>query len=224
MDIFSKWESGIENELIYWDKWFDSKGGKWPEDYNQRLDLNSLLQDHVIDCIDANKTDVRILDVGAGPLTILGKNWPGHNLDIVASDALSDRYDTILAQYKISPPIRTKLCRSEELSQCFDHNSFDFSYARNTLDHGLNPLTAILEMIKVVKSGHNIMIEHFLNEGATGNYIGLHQWNFEIRDNDLVIWNPDVELSVREGVKSVGKIVNLTSSKRTCSAIIKKHL
>lgn len=224
MDISSKWESGIDNEVGYWDTWFETKGGDWPDDFNHRLDPNSLLQDDVLECIDTDKTDIKILDVGAGPLTILGKKWANHNIEIIACDALSDQYDKLLAKHGITPLVRTQLCRSEELSERFAPNSFDFSYARNTLDHGLDPMDAILEMINVVKPGHNILIEHFLNEGASGGYGGLHQWNFEVRNDDLIIWNPSVELSVREKVKPVAEVINLTRSADRCRAVIKKNL
>ena len=39
---------------------------------------------------------VRVLDVGAGPLTALGKVWPGRTLELTAVDPLADEYNAIL--------------------------------------------------------------------------------------------------------------------------------
>ena len=39
-------------------------------------------------------------------------------------------------------------------------------------------------------------MRHARNEGETQRYLGLHQWNLDARDGDLVVWRPGAERNV----------------------------
>ena len=179
--------TGMKHELKFWRMWFKTKGYVWPDSYRERLDPNSPFDPSLLRYIEGLNDPIRILDGGAGPLTSLGKIWPGHTLDITAVDPLAEAYNKIIDAYDIKPPLRTQKCAGEELSAKFAHQQFDFVYSRNAIDHAAHPLDCIREMIKVLKSGKTALLIHEENEGIKEEYVGLHQWNFTIEQGNFVI-------------------------------------
>jgi hypothetical protein len=47
-----------------------------------------------------------------------------------------------------------------------------------------------------VRPGGVVILRHKRNEGESARYWGLHQWNFDVVDNSLLLWNNAVELNV----------------------------
>ncbi|HEY3716634.1 MAG TPA: methyltransferase domain-containing protein [Jatrophihabitantaceae bacterium] len=184
------WAGALDEETAFWRSWFATKGSEWPDDYRFRLDPESQIQEQITKYLDGIGHSVRILDVGAGPLTFVGKRWSGHDLNLTAVDALADKYDALLAEFEITPPVRTRNCDSEKLTQVFDENSFEVAYALNTLDHSYEPIRAIRQMLAVVRPGGIVLLQHYPNEAENEAYSGLHQWNFDWIDGDCVLWRP----------------------------------
>jgi SAM-dependent methyltransferase len=183
----SKWEASIRTEVAFWDDYFRTNGGQWADGLRSRLDPELPLQPRVGALIPADMVP-QILDVGAGPLTCLGKKHEGQKVDITAVDPLADEYDRILEKYNIHPPIRTSKLAAEVLTTRFSPNSFNLAYARNCLDHSYNPEKAILQLIEVVKPGRYVLLEHFQDQADHAEYAGLHQWNFRMSaDGDFLI-------------------------------------
>ncbi|MHC5063235.1 MAG: class I SAM-dependent methyltransferase [Planctomycetota bacterium] len=209
-DLSSAWESGKQNELHFWQGIVSAETSEYQAEWEERLDGSAPLQDYITKYLDPGQARVRVLDVGAGPLTAVGKVWPGHEVELVAVDALADEYDEILAAQDLNPPVRTKKCRTEDLCELFEEESFDLVHARNTLDHGLDPLQAIDQMLRAVKPGGALVTAHFANEGHDGGYEGMHQWNFSIEDGDLVLWNPDMREAVGKRLKGRARIAEIS--------------
>ena len=149
------------------------------------------LQELVTQFLSEDLDEVRILDVGAGPLTILGKVWGDRRVHIDAADALAERYEPSLAEAGIVPLVPTQQCFSESLTNSFAEGSYDLTFARNTLDHSLDPVEALREMCLVTRPGGVILCQHAENEGASEEYVGLHGWNFSYEDESLVVWNTE---------------------------------
>jgi SAM-dependent methyltransferase len=185
------WERELGSELTFWKEYIDSGGLEWPEEYAERLDPSAPLREHLIaDRLpDISSATVSILDVGAGPITTLGKTHPDKTLAITAVDPLAADYDRLLEQGALTPPVRTLPCRGEDLLDNFYPESFDVAYARNSLDHGDDPLLIIRNMVRLVRPGGLVALRHYRTEGETELYSGLHQWNFEIQDGDLLVWS-----------------------------------
>jgi SAM-dependent methyltransferase len=180
--------AGLDEEIDFWRNWFATKGAEWPEDYKTRLDPQSSLEDNIRQFIDPLEADtVRILDVGAGPLTLIGKQHPSKKISIVATDALADRYDSLLDEFGVTPIVRTELVDAEALSQRFGESAFDFVLAQNCVDHMANPLAAIEQMLLVAKPGCTVLLSHEENEAEKQAYEGLHQWNLTCEGDDFVI-------------------------------------
>lgn len=181
--------AGLCLESCYWRRWIAARGGNLPQLYLSQLDKSaplSLFHRRFIDQLP--QSQVRILDVGAGPMTGLGKTHPSKVIEIVATDVLAEEYARTLRKYGVEPPVPTIYADAENLAEKFAENSFDYVTANNSIDHCRNPLKAILEMIRVVKTGCYVSVRHRENEAERTNYLGLHEWNFSLRGQTPVLW------------------------------------
>jgi len=180
------WEEGIGNELTYWSE--QLRDPDWSM-RQHRLDPQAEIREpelaRVLDEIEA--TDVSILDVGAGPLTALGKTHPGKTLNITATDPLADEYNEILREVGIEPPVRTVACSGEELLDRFGPGTFDICFARNALDHSFDAPRVIDNMVALAKEGGHVVLRHRRSEARIANYVGLHQWNFDSEDGAFIL-------------------------------------
>lgn len=195
------WEDNLEDEVGFWNRYLSTSGLEWPDEFQMRLDPSSVVTDELVagHLSRLASTEVSILDVGAGPLTIINKTFPGKTLTITATDPLANEYDRLLAGARIDPPIRTMRCEGERLMMMFEPETFDIAFARNALDHSYEPIQVIRNMIGLVKTGGFVLLKHRRNEALTVGYEGLHRWNFDNDDGDLLVWNPDTRHSVRAG-------------------------
>jgi len=205
LQLFAGRRAGLNFETDFWDDYFRTRGGRWPEDYRRRLDPSTPLDPMHRPFIDRLKpTDVRILDVGAGPLTILGKTHPTKRLAITAVDPLAPRYDTLLAKYGVTPPVRTVGGSGEALVAQFGEDAFDFVYAQNCIDHAENPVEAMRQMVLVARPGCEAVLYHAPNEAETQEYTGLHQWNFTLEDGRFVVTGRQGKTDVAEALRDIG--------------------
>lgn len=194
------WRARKRRETKFWAAWLVGAPGteKWASDREARLAPDTQITDPLVraelERIPAD--EISILDVGAGPLTKLGYCYPGKTLTIVPVDPLADEYDRLLRAAGIDPPIRTIRVAGEALLEHFGSGTFDVAYATNSLDHSAAPLTIISNMVAVVRPGGIVLLRHKRNEGESARYEGLHQWNFDVVGDTLLLWNNAVELNV----------------------------
>jgi len=174
-----RWLEGVAPEMAFWDDFFRTEGSQWAANYARRFDPDLPLQRRPAALLPP-QTEVHILDVGAGPLTYLGKRVPGRRLSITAVDPLADQYDSLLGKYNIEPLVRTQVAAAEDLTKHFPPNSFDLVFARNSIDHSHNPERAILQMLDVLKVGRYVLLEHHPDEAEREHYYAFHQWDFSV--------------------------------------------
>lgn len=188
-DFRAKWEKGKWHEVDFWDKWVREKGGEWPEDFERRLNEQTEILGWVKELIGESAGDtVNILDVGSGPVSVLGNRYSGKDLNLVAIDPLADKYDRIFKENGIAarfPPVK---CEGERLLDIVEPESMDFVFSRNALDHSYDPLMALTSMLVAVRPGRYCYVEVYENEGKRANYEGLHQWNFCLSRPRLKFW------------------------------------
>lgn len=185
------WRGGVGAEVAFWQDFFARGGGEWRADYLQRTDPSAPLGEPLIETrLEGVPSDpVRILDVGAGPTTSLGKVVPGRAVEIVGVDPLADRYREMLARLQVDVSAPSVLGHAERLDELFAPESFDVAYARNSLDHSRDPIAALTGMLRVLKPHGFVALRHFRREGEHAHYEEFHQWNFDIRDAGPEIWN-----------------------------------
>ncbi|MFL5620944.1 MAG: class I SAM-dependent methyltransferase [Gemmatimonadaceae bacterium] len=178
----------LKGEVQFWQNWLSTKGMYWPDDFRARCDPGRPLDGHLAPYIDRVDADcVRILDVGSGPLTKLGKTHPSKRLEITATDLLATDYDRLLAELGIVPPVRTVYADAEQLVAQFGRDAFDIVHAQNCIDHTADPQRAIEQMVAVARPGGYVVLYHAENEGQRERYNQLHQWNFTCEDGAFII-------------------------------------
>ena len=194
------WRTRKSSEIDFWAGWLVGAPGteEWTSDRESRLAPDTQIRDPLVRAeLGRNSSEeISILDVGAGPLTALGFRYPGKTLTIVPVDPLADEYDRLLGDAELDPPIRTIRVAGEELLEHFGSRRFDIACAINSLDHSSDPFRIISNMVAVVRTGGIVLLRHKRNEGESARYGGLHQWNFDVVDGDLLVWNNAVEVNV----------------------------
>jgi SAM-dependent methyltransferase len=198
-----KWEQGLPEEVGFWENWLAGKT-RYPEDRALRLSSKRRFPWWARDLIPGNPQRVRVLDVGAGPVTALGDVWEDKVITIVPVDPLAESYTKLLDHYGITPPTPTRYGLGESLVQQFGREGFDFAYACNCLDHALDPVACYQQMLAVLKPGCSLVTFHEANEAERQNYAGLHQWNFSVRNERLVVWNHESETDIVSACDQVG--------------------
>lgn len=199
------WKDEIAGEVSFWDNYLKTGGDRWKEDFKTRRDPEAVLQDIFLNYLDKTQTKNKILDVGAGPLTIVNKKCSFTGIEICPVDPLADEYDKILEKYAVKPIVRTQKCDGENLTEKFKENTFDIVYSRNAIDHSYDPLKCFEEMIKVTRKGQFIILQLSEREGEKENWRGLHKWNFSAEKSLWIIGQSNVFLQGRTSKK-----INLT--------------
>lgn len=190
-DPKSLWAQSVDEELQWWDSWLKNEGLTWGEDYADRFSSATRLSEPLIvsHLNEFPEETIAILDVGAGPLTILGKTYPGKVVQITPVDPLADGYNRLLRAANLSAPVATVACDGEELCEHFTRACFHFSFSRNALDHCYDPLRVIRNMVAVTRPGGYVVLRHLINESEHADHQGLHQWNFDIVNDRCILWN-----------------------------------
>lgn len=187
------WRRRRRTEVDFWADWLVGAPGteQWAGDRLARLDPDTEVRDPLVraELEGSPAREISILDVGAGPVTNLGFRHPGKSLAIVAVDPLADDYDRLLREAGLDPPVRTIPVAGEELLERFGPARFDIAYACNSLDHSADPVAIVSAMVSVVRPGGVVLLRHKRNEGESARYGGLHQWNFDVAGDGLVLWN-----------------------------------
>ena len=188
----------LREEVDYWHNWLATRGGKWAEEYTYRFDPSAEVADPALREIlaELHGDEIAILDVGSGPVSTVGYRFPGKTIVLVPVDPLADEYDRLLAKADVVPPVRVTRVEGERLLEKFRPATFDIAYARNAIDHAVDPLSIVENMFAVVRPGGHVVLRHVRNEAVRQVYVQLHQWNFDLREGHLVAWRPDAETNL----------------------------
>jgi SAM-dependent methyltransferase len=196
-DVQKVWHQNLDQERRFWKHVIDGSTPqkKYTERFH-RLDQRPFPK-YLRKYTDATRT-TRILDVGAGPHTVIGFVGAPGPIEIVAIDPLADQYNADLEANGISPLVRTRRGEAERLTD-YGLGEFDIVYSRNALDHAYDPVQAIGCMVSVTKRNGLVFLEGNVNVAKKMAYHGLHQWNFEPTvEGDLIVWRGNERRSVRD--------------------------
>lgn len=200
------WTSGLKREAAFWQRQISGEENRWKEQFAARFRKGRPLHPQFCDVLPFPPgSRIEILDVGAGPATVLGDTWEGRTITITAVDPLADDYNRMIDEAGIIPAVRTQRCEAERLVEMFGENRFDATFSRNAIDHSYDPLRSIRQMIAVTRPGGIIRLEHALNEGEKHRYGALHQWNFCEENGAFVIWNRSVRI---DAFKELGPLAS----------------
>jgi len=218
------WRRGLAHEAGWWERWIVQEGRRWPDEFRERLDPETPLREELIiellPCIGHDP--VRVLDVGAGPATSLGKVHPERTLEIVAVDPLADEYATLWRNADLRPPVPTQRGSGERLVERFGTAAFDIAYVRNALDHMIDPLAVVEQMLAVVGDSGYVVLRHSQNEATKARYRGLHQWNIVLEASNLVVHGPRHKINVSAALAGRA-VVTCRQNGETVMCVISKR-
>jgi SAM-dependent methyltransferase len=199
LDDGAAWADGLDDEMSHWRQVFTDE----PEQVASVMRMDAPIAPgsplHGV-LASLGVSAPRVLDVGAGPVSPIGRIFDGTPIDLVAVDPLADRYNALLDELGIDPPTPTIQAEGERLLEIFPAGSFDVAVATNSLDHCYEPWVVISQMVEVVRPGGKVMLQHYPNEGERQLYRGMHRWNLEERGGHLTVWNPDRRIDVSEAL------------------------
>ena len=188
---------GLVLERVFWRRWLARRGGMDEAVFRAALDPYQPISEYHCQFIDDIPGPVvRILEVGSGPLTLLGKRHATKRLDIVPTDLLADDYARMLAARGVVPPIRTILADAQGLVNQFGEAAFDYVTANNCIDHCADPVRALTQMLGVVKPGGWVSLRHREHEGARHAHRGLHKWSFGLEAGKPILFNRSVRIDL----------------------------
>ena len=198
--VLAERRRGWEDEVAFWDHWLETRGFNWPEDYARKTDPRARVliprrflpptARHASRFLPGRRPRISILDVGSGPLSIVGTRLPGVEVELLPVDPLAERYRELLARHGVTAPVESRPCAAESLADELGEARFDVVYCQNALDHTADPLAGLDQMTRVVRPGCWVVLKHTLDEGETESYVGLHDWNFNLDGDRFVIWRP----------------------------------
>lgn len=222
-DNTRRWIKGIPYEVAFWQSY-----------YNNRKRLRDLFgwsligQECVLDNFDmaaflaARKEDKPvILDVGCALSYAFGTKIGGKDLEIDFIDPLAPFYNKILDKHKPELP-HIKFGMTETLGAIYPENSVTFIHIRNSLDHSMNPMKGILQAVDCLKPGGVLYLNHFRNEAENEGYRGFHQFNIDIRNGRLVLWNATECIDVASELGEAAKVSPSTTPEGRIVAVIEK--
>ncbi len=215
------WKSALAGEVRHWERAVKT----WKQ-LTDRFDPDQPLYAPLAELATAMApagSTIKVIDVGAGPITCVGKKLSGYTVENRAVDVLGDEYRGVLERAELAPPVWTEQCNSEKLSEKFGENVFDLAYARNTLDHSYDPLLAIREMVRIVKPGGAVMLEHAPDEAEEEKYLGLHQWNLRCEQGRFVVWRRDTRIDVGNELAAMATVELARDAPPLHRVILRKH-
>ena len=117
-----------------------------------------------------DKKDVKIADIGSGPISVIGNSLDGVNVQVFPSD-IKD-FGSFWLENKMVQFLPIEIQDMERLT--YENNFFDIVTTTNALDHTMDAISAVKEMIRVTKIGGWIHIDCHLDQLSTGH---KHRWN-----------------------------------------------
>lgn len=223
----SDWEQEINEEIAFWANWLETKGSKWPEDYRRRLDpeqrLPPLIEKSLLGKGIAKGTAVKVLDLGAGPLTLVGKSSEYFQVDVLPVDPLAEEYNQLLDEYHVDVPVRTVKGAAETLDCVVGEEKFNVIWICNSLDHSYDPVLGLFQAYKALAPEGSVLLIFHPNEADVAGYHGLHNWNFDVRDGNFLIESRGRMVNVSEMFSRFGNL-RVLPPKSTATATSKTKL
>jgi len=187
--------SGAEEEIAFWQGAIERyRADPAKSAFGAKLDpdrpVQPVILDRVRQALRPGQSAARVLDVGCGPLSTIGKKADGLELEIVGLDPLADDYQRLFDQSGLKRPHHSVNGFAERATEYFGEAAFDYVHAENSLDHCQDAGRALAELRAVCRPDAIFFFRVFVNEGEHNHYSGLHQWNFDTYNGKVIFWRP----------------------------------
>lgn len=194
-------EQALQNECTYWEETVPQyiaahHEGLYQREFRYPFDWG----------IDFNEKDT-IIDIGSGPIPIFGNLINGKEIDYRPLDPLAFRYSAINEKNGLHLPVETGFAIMEQLTSFEGRNTADYCIIHNALDHSIDILRAFTECYRTVRNGGAMLLAHLEAEAVHEGYKGLHQWNIEEKDGQLIFFNNQSYINVSELYADIAEII-----------------
>jgi len=188
-ESYLKWEKGLEGEREFWRVLVEERG------YDDRYRIKRPVFTRVREMLPRRTDGIEILDVGAGPISQIGTLLDDGEVKIIQVDVLDDYFRGIMQ----SPsPHESYALRGEDMKSHFGNRRFDLVYASNSVDHCEDPESVLGNIGKLTRGP--VFLEHLQNCATINGWNGLHQWNFDVQDDRVVLCSRTEQIDVAETV------------------------
>lgn len=148
--------------LHFWRQWLGPES-RFPQARSERLKPDRPLPRWAVDALPPDAETVRILDLNAGPVTSLGNQAPGRQIELVPVDPLAHAFRHLLEEQGLESPVPTLFCSAEDILPVFGEEAFDLVYSFNGLDFTRDPVATYRLLLKALKPGGSIITFHEAN-------------------------------------------------------------
>lgn len=186
----------FSSEIFFWEReyyqyWISGNHPRW---WNANLTKNRYSPEmrQIIDILTkVFHEELRLIDVGSGPVTSFFNRIDITQWNIVTVDPLADLYNYLNKKYQVNYPLKCIEGTGESLNSLFDKQSFHLVLSQNAIDHATSPKDFIKQLYYILKPSGFLYLSGFINEGLAANWKGLHQHNLSVQGNHLVWTNRD---------------------------------
>jgi hypothetical protein len=184
------------DEKNFWNGWIDDQIARagltaFDATVNRSPLDREISEDFKSDLWNQSRSSVKLLDVGAGPISVAGAIDPSAKLTIsrICADPLGDYYTELLRNRGLSAP--KYISRdAEELHLALPKGSVDYVFSRNALDHAWDAPYAIRAIFDhVLRPGGLMRLRHYECEAVFANYAGFHRWNFLTSGRQVLLFS-----------------------------------
>jgi SAM-dependent methyltransferase len=184
----SIWHNNIDSELRHWESWLGDPA--FENLRRQRLEFSKAISADLVRLARVPPgATIRVIDVGSGPISTVGRTSPTNPVELTCTDALADQYNRLLDRFGFASLPRIAPVKGETLADVFGENRFNIVHCSNALDHFENPALSLQHMYRICKPGGVVVILSIEDEGEREKYSGLHQWNLHADDHGFWLWN-----------------------------------
>lgn len=183
--IRSRGEGGVASELRFWDEYLAARP---PCVTSPELRMRAF-PPALHDCLQDLRRDgpaLRVLELGSGPVSLLGSGVDQGWFELVAVDPLASEYAAMMERHGLAFPVRPVAGEGEALLEVVSERSFDIAYSSNAIDHAANPLACVRNLARAVRPAGRLVLEGFCREGSNARWEGLHQHDLVAEDGHLV--------------------------------------
>lgn len=185
------WRARSSQEVNFWENWVKTGGSQWPDGFKRKTNPDAPL----IGTAEAFLTELghdparvcKVLDIGSGPLSYVGTKSDTYSIDLTIVDPLADDYNRLLDAKGVTGVARPQEGYFETATRQFGTNAFDLVWCFNSLDHSMDPLLGLFNLLSVCRIGGGLILSFHPNEADRGKYQGLHQWNLDYQEDKIVM-------------------------------------
>ena len=203
---FLRWVKNIYSEVEYWVTDVADRRGI-SNKYNLKCRNNDKFSHRIL--VNKVSEGSIVLDIGCGLVSPYGDVLPdGKKIQFVPVDALAHYYNRINAQIKDGKrkDYKCNFGMFEFLGNCFGQNYADAIIINNALDHCIDPYRSIVECLYVLKVDGVLHMVHRRAEAVYEKWTGLHRWNVDCIDENLVLWNKEYAINVNEAISKYADV------------------